>query len=77
MRRLVIALGLVLLASTAQAEVLNLKTTWTANVDTVTTGYKLYRGDGTRTLIGTIPGKTTAQYLFTVTVPDNSTGTLT
>lgn len=53
-----------------------LKATWTPNTDTVTIGYKLYRTDGARQLIGTIVGKTPVQpYLFTITVPDGSVGT--
>jgi hypothetical protein len=37
--------------------------------------YRLYRTDGTRTLIGTIPHPNTS-YNFSVTVPDQSSGTL-
>ena len=55
---------------------LNLKATWTANTDTDMASYKLYRTDGTRTLIGTIAHPTTT-YNFSVTVPDSSSGTLT
>ena len=51
---------------------------WDPNIDDVTIGYKLYRTDGTRLLIGDIPGENpTFPYSFTVTVPDGSTGTVT
>jgi hypothetical protein len=55
---------------------LNLKATWTANTEPDMREYRLYRTDGTRTLIGTIAHPTTS-YNFSVTVPDNSSGTLT
>jgi hypothetical protein len=55
---------------------LNLKATWTANTESDMASYKLYRTDGTRTLIGTIAHPSTS-YNFSVTVPDRSTGTLT
>ena len=55
---------------------LNLKATWTANTDTDMASYKLYRTDGTRTLIGTIAHPTTT-HNFSVTVPDSSSGSLT
>ena len=72
-----LVLGLLLaMATMASAADLALKATWTPNTDTVTTGYRLYRTDGARVLVGTIPGKTTALYNFTITVPDNSLGTL-
>jgi hypothetical protein len=38
--------------------------------------YKLYRTDGTRVLIGTVAHPNTS-HNFSVTVPDNSAGTLT
>ena len=54
---------------------LNLKAMWTANTEIDMMSYRLYRTDGMRTLIGTIPHPTT-QYLFTLTIPDASEGTL-
>lgn len=78
MRKLALALILVLaVAVPSFGADLALRATWTANTDTVTTGYKLFRTDGTRVLLATIPGRTTASYDFVVTVPDNSTSTLT
>jgi hypothetical protein len=65
---------LAIFTTPAFAADLLLKATWTPNTDSAT-GYKLYRVDGTRTLIGTIPGRATALYNFTLTVPDGSTGT--
>ncbi len=55
---------------------LSLKATWTANTESDMKEYRLYRTDGTRTLVGTISHPTTL-YNFTVTVADNSAGTLT
>lgn len=55
---------------------LSLRATWTANTEQDMKEYQLYRTDGTRTLIGTIPHPTTT-YNFSVTVPDQSSGTLT
>jgi hypothetical protein len=55
---------------------LNLRATWTANTEPDMREYRLYRTDGTRALIGTIIHPTTS-YNFSVTVADNSSGTLT
>jgi len=55
---------------------LNLKATWAANTEPDMKEYLLYRTDGTRTLIGTIPHPNTS-YNFSVTVPDQSAGSLT
>jgi hypothetical protein len=55
---------------------LNLRATWTANTEPDMKEYRLYRTDGTRTLIGTIAHPNTS-YNFSVTVADNSSGTLT
>jgi hypothetical protein len=78
MKKLLIVLAMVvLIPSFVFAASIPLRAVWTANTDTVTIGYKLYRTDGTRALLGTIPGKATIQYNFNITVPDNSTGTAT
>src|SRR4030042_767086 len=55
---------------------LNLRATWTANTESDMKEDRLYRTDGTRTLIGTITHSNTS-YNFSVTVADNSSGTLT
>jgi hypothetical protein len=73
---LLMVLAMVFITSLSYGANLALKATWTANTDAYTVGYKIYRTDGARTLIGTIPGKPTAIYNFNVTVPDNSSGTL-
>jgi hypothetical protein len=74
----VLAILMVFSVSMAFADSIALKALWTPNTDTVTTGYKLYRTDGGRTLIGAIPGKTPTQpYLFSITVPAASSGTAT
>ena len=71
---LVLLLVMVLSGSAFGAS-LNLRATWTANTETDMKEYRLYRTDGTRTLIGTVAHPTTS-YNFSVTVPDGSTGTL-
>ena len=55
---------------------LSLKATWTANTESDMKEYRLYRTDGTRALVGTIPHPTTS-YNFSVIVPDQSAGSLT
>src|SRR3989304_9789163 len=73
---ILIILALVFMASLSFAATLNLKATWTANTETDMASYKLYRTDGTRTLIGTIPHPTVF-YNCSVTVPDNTDVSLT
>jgi lipopolysaccharide export system protein LptC len=77
MKWVVIALmTFMVVCGSAFGATLNLKATWTANTETDMASYKLYRTDGTRTLIGTIASPSTT-YNFSVTVTDNSSGTLT
>jgi hypothetical protein len=53
-----------------------LKFQWDPNTDDVTIGYKFYRIDGTRQVLGTIVGKNpTFPYVVNLVVPDGSTGT--
>ncbi|OFY39600.1 MAG: hypothetical protein A2Z69_00195 [Bacteroidetes bacterium RBG_13_44_24] len=77
MKKILLILAMVMLVpSICLSADLALKMTWLPNTDSVTTGYKIYRVDGVRTFIATIPGKTTVQYLFNVMVSDGSSGTL-
>jgi hypothetical protein len=71
---LVLVVGLIFCGS-AFGATLNLRATWTANTESDMKEYRLYRTDGTRTLIGTIAHPNTS-YNFSVTVADNSSGTL-
>ncbi|NWG04108.1 MAG: hypothetical protein HXY44_14740 [Syntrophaceae bacterium] len=72
----IILLVFMLVCGSAFGATLNLKATWTANTEPDMKEYRLYRTDGTRTLIGTITHPTTS-YNFSVTVTDGSSGTLT
>jgi hypothetical protein len=77
MKRLAwILLVLAVMSGSAFGATLNLRATWTANTESDMKEYRLYRTDGTRTLMGTIAHPTTS-YNFSVTVADNTTGTLT
>ncbi|MGA2518473.1 MAG: hypothetical protein ABSG44_18235 [Thermodesulfobacteriota bacterium] len=84
MKRVVIASMIVMaVCGSALGAALNLKATWTpptTNSDgtplTDLASYKLYRTDGTRTLISTIQAPSSS-YNFSVTVADQSAGTLT
>jgi fibronectin type 3 domain-containing protein len=77
MKRIVLAMVMVLMmVSVSMSATLNLKATWTANTESDMKEYRIYRTDGGRVLIGTIQHPTT-QYLFNVTIPDQSVGDLT
>src|SRR3972149_3654335 len=71
-----ICLFIILLPIVSYSATLNLRATWTANIEPDMASYKLYRTDGIRTLIGTIPHPTTI-YNFSITVLDGSQGVLT
>jgi hypothetical protein len=73
---LVILLTNLFFCGSAFGAALSLKASWTANTEPDMKEYRLYRTDVTRTLIGTIPHPTTL-YNFSVSVPDQSAGTLT
>ncbi len=72
----IILVATLLFSGSAFGATLSLKATWTANTEPDMKEYRLYRTDGTRALVGTVPHPT-ALYNFSVTVADNSTGTLT
>lgn len=71
-----VLLVLVVMSGSAFGATLNLRATWTANTETDMREYRLYRTDGTRTLIGTI-AHPTITHNFSVTVADNTSGTMT
>uniref|UniRef100_A0A6M3IJ98 Putative structural protein n=1 Tax=viral metagenome TaxID=1070528 RepID=A0A6M3IJ98_9ZZZZ len=71
-----LTLVLVFMSSLVFGATLNLRATWTANTEPDMASYKLYRTDGTRTLLGTIAHPVTL-YDFSIIVPDGSQGTLT
>ncbi len=72
----VILVATLLFCGPALGATVSLKATWTANTESDMKEYRLYRTDGARTLVGTIPHPTTL-YNFSATVPDGSAGTLT
>jgi hypothetical protein len=77
MKRIALVLAIVIIFSgSAFGAALNLRATWTVNTEPDMKEYKLYRTDGTRVLIGTI-SHPNMSHNFSVTVPDNSAGTLT
>jgi hypothetical protein len=72
---IVLSLSLFIYDSSFSAT-LSLKATWTANTEPDMKEYRLYRTDGTRTLIGSIAHPATS-HNFSVTVQDQSSGTMT
>src|SRR5512135_1530875 len=62
------------LSQSALGATLNLTAKWTANTDSITKYYRLYRTDVTRTLIGTVSHPNTS-LSFAISVPDGSAGT--
>jgi hypothetical protein len=73
---ILLTLAMVFMASLVFGASIPLKASWTPNSEPDMASYKLYRTDGTRTLLGTI-AHPTVTYSFSVTVADNSQGTLT
>jgi hypothetical protein len=76
MKRIAISLIIIMVfCGSAFGANLNLTATWTLNTEPDIKEYRLYRTDGTRTLLGTTPHPNKSSP-FTVTVPDGSSGTL-
>jgi hypothetical protein len=69
-------ISVLLLFSLAFGGSLNLRATWNPNTETDMASYKLYRVDTGRILIGTISHPPALPYLFSVSVADNSQGSL-
>ena len=76
MKRIAISLIIIMVfCGSAFGANLNLTATGTLNTEADIKEYRLYRTDGTRTLLGTTPHPNKSAP-FTVTVPDGSSGTL-
>ncbi len=75
-RIILIILSILALSSITFGATLNIKVMWDLNTEPDMASYKLYRTDGIRILINTIPHPTTFPYQFMVDVPDRSEGTL-
>ena len=75
-RIILIVLAMVLMSSVVFGASINLRATWAPNIEPDMASYRLYRTDGSRLLIGTIPHPAIT-HDFSVTVPDGSAGTLT
>ena len=75
-RIILIVISILLMSSVVFGASLNLRATWTVNTEPDMASYRLYRTDGARLLLGTIPHPAVT-YDFSVTVPDGSAGTLT
>jgi len=76
MKRIAISLIIIMVfCGSAFGANLNLTATWTLNTEPDIKEYRLYRTDGTRTLLGISPHPNKFSP-FTVTVPDGSSGTL-
>ena len=79
MKRIILVVISILLTSTLVfGASLNLRATWTANTEPDMASYNLYRTDGARLKINTVPiVHPITTYDFTVTVTDGSGGNLT
>src|SRR4030042_5593702 len=76
MKRIAISLTIIMVfCGSAFGANLNLTATWTLNTEPDIKEYRLYRTDGTRTLLGISPHPNKFSP-FTVTVPDGASGTL-
>jgi hypothetical protein len=79
MKRIILmTVSFLMLASLVFGASVPIKFAWDYNTDNVTIGYKLYRTDGTRVLLATIPGKEPIlPFLASVDLPDGLSGTAT
>jgi fibronectin type 3 domain-containing protein len=75
MKRILLILAILAMASSAFAATLNFTVQWDANTEPDMKEYRLYRTDGARQQLGVIPHPTTT-YDFAVTVPENASGKL-
>ena len=79
MKRVALALfAFLILGSVVFGASVPIKFAWDYNTDSVTIGYKLYRTDGSRQLIATIPGETPVlPFVVSVDLPDGLSGAAT
>jgi hypothetical protein len=78
-RTIVVGLVLALLlcfSVAAQAAVLDYRVAWDPNTEPDMREYRVYRVDGPRLLLGTVQHPT-VEFPFSITVPDNASGTVT
>jgi len=79
MKKIILIMAIVLMASSTFGASISLKAIWTPNTEADMAGYNLYRTDGTRLKLNPalIPHPPVLPYNFIVSVPDNSSGTMT
>ncbi len=84
MKKIILVVGMLtifLFSGICESATLALKSTWNRNTETDLAGYNVYRTDGARIKINTIliaptVGTVANPFLWSLTVPDGSSGTI-